>query len=120
MSFEERLAAELSLYATWCGRALALSHARSECSVTLSGYMRKSDAFDRATAAFSVAYADQNEKDHDALDRASARARWRRSSKRSGERPGGSVLMRQALLPKRHTLSPEHQQSTSLAANLLP
>jgi len=70
MSFEERLAAELSLYATWCGRALALSHARSECSVTLSGYMRKSDAFDRATAAFSVAYADQNEKDHDALDRA--------------------------------------------------
>jgi hypothetical protein len=33
-------------------------------------YMGKSDAFDRATAAFSVAYADQNEKDHAALDRA--------------------------------------------------
>jgi Hypothetical protein len=63
-------APEMNLYATWCGRALALSHARSGCSVTLSGYMGKSDAFDRAIAAFSVAYADQNEKDHAALKRA--------------------------------------------------
>jgi hypothetical protein len=36
----------------------------------LSGYMGKSDSFDRAIAAFSMAYADQNEKDHAALDRA--------------------------------------------------
>jgi len=63
-------ASEMNLYATWCGRALALSHARSGCSVTLSGYMGKSDTLDRAIAAFSVAYADQNEKDHAALDRA--------------------------------------------------
>jgi len=63
-------APEMNLYATWCGRALALSHARSGCSVTLSGYMGKSDTFDRAIAAFSVAYADQNEKDHAALKRA--------------------------------------------------
>jgi hypothetical protein len=62
--------AELDLYATWCGRALALSHARTGCAATLSGYMGKSDIFDRAMAAFSVAYADQNEKDHAALDRA--------------------------------------------------
>jgi uncharacterized protein (DUF2252 family) len=61
---------EMDLYATWCGRALALSHARSGCAVTLSGYMGKSDAFDRAIAAFSMAYADQNEKDHAALERA--------------------------------------------------
>jgi hypothetical protein len=32
--------------------------------------MGKSDVFDKAIAAFSVAYADQNEKDHAALDRA--------------------------------------------------
>jgi len=63
-------AAEMNLYATWCGRALALSHARSGSSVMLSGYMGKSDTFDRAIAAFSVAYSDQNEKDHAALDRA--------------------------------------------------
>ena len=60
----------MDLYATWCGRALALSHARSGSSAMLSGYMGKSDAFDKAIAAFSVAYADQNEKDHAALDRA--------------------------------------------------
>jgi hypothetical protein len=62
--------AEMDLYATWCGKALALSHARSGRSATLSGYMGKSEAFDKAVAAFSVAYADQNEKDHSALDRA--------------------------------------------------
>jgi uncharacterized protein (DUF2252 family) len=60
-------AAEMGLYATWCGRALALAHARSGNSVALSGYMGKGDAFDRAVAAFSFAYADQNEKDHVAL-----------------------------------------------------
>jgi uncharacterized protein (DUF2252 family) len=63
-------AAELGLYATWCGKALALSHARSGSAATLSGYMGKSDTFDRAIAAFSLTYADQNEKDHAALDRA--------------------------------------------------
>jgi uncharacterized protein (DUF2252 family) len=62
--------AEMDLYATWCGRALALSHARSGCSVTLSGYMGKSDAFDKAVADFSLAYADQNEQDHAALQKA--------------------------------------------------
>jgi uncharacterized protein (DUF2252 family) len=63
-------APEMNLYATWCGRALALSHARSGNSVMLSGYMGNSDAFDQAIAAFAVAYAGQNEKDHAALVRA--------------------------------------------------
>jgi uncharacterized protein (DUF2252 family) len=61
---------EMGIYAGWCGRALALSHARSGSPAALSGYMGKSDAFDRAIAAFSVAYADQNERDHAALKRA--------------------------------------------------
>jgi hypothetical protein len=60
----------MSLYATWCGRALALSHARSGSSALLSGYMGKSDEFDQALASFSVAYANQNERDHAALKRA--------------------------------------------------
>lgn len=62
--------AEMDLYATWCGRALALSHARSGNSIPLSGYMGKSDTFDQAIASFSMDYADQNEKDHAALARA--------------------------------------------------
>jgi uncharacterized protein (DUF2252 family) len=63
-------ASEMELYAGWCGSALALSHARSGLSATLSGYMGKSDTFDEAIAAFSMAYADQNEQDHAALERA--------------------------------------------------
>jgi uncharacterized protein (DUF2252 family) len=61
---------ELELYATWCGRALSLSHARSGYSALLSGYMGKSDAFDESITSFAVGYADQNEKDHAALHRA--------------------------------------------------
>ena len=44
--------------------------ARSGSSALLSGYMGKSDTFDRAIASFSLAYADQNENDHAALERA--------------------------------------------------
>src|SRR5262245_38405402 len=61
---------EMELYATWCGKALALSHARSGIAAQLSGYMGKSDAFDQAIGSFSLAYADQNEKDHAALKKA--------------------------------------------------
>ena len=61
---------EMELYATWCAKALALSHARSGSSAQLSGYMGNSDAFDRAIGAFAIKYADQNEEDHAALKRA--------------------------------------------------
>ena len=60
-------AGEMDLYATWCGRALALSHARSGHSAMLSGYMGKSDIFDQAIAEFSVTYANRNARDHAAL-----------------------------------------------------
>jgi len=60
-------ATTMALYAKWCGRALALAHARGGDAAVLSGYMGKSDVFDKALVRFSVAYADQNEKDHAAL-----------------------------------------------------
>ena len=60
----------MGLYARWCGEALALSHSRSGVSAALSGYMGKSDIFDEAIAKFAMAYADQNEKDHGAVERA--------------------------------------------------
>ncbi len=61
---------EMMLFAEWCGWSLALSHARSGDATMLAGYLGKSDAFDQALADFSVAYADQNERDHAALTRA--------------------------------------------------
>ncbi len=58
------------LFVECCGHSLALSHARSGDAAVISGYMGKSDVFDKSLAAFSVAYADQNEKDHAAFKRA--------------------------------------------------
>jgi hypothetical protein len=62
--------AEMDFFATWCGKGLALAHARSGNSAMISGYLGKSDVMDKALAAFAKAYADQNEKDHAALARA--------------------------------------------------
>jgi Uncharacterized protein conserved in bacteria (DUF2252) len=50
-----------------CGRVLARAYARSGDPAVLAGYMGKSTAFEDALADFSVAYADQNERDHAAL-----------------------------------------------------
>jgi hypothetical protein len=61
---------EMLSYADWCGKSLALSHARSGDAAMLSGYMGNSDTFDQALAKFSIAYADQNEKDHATFMRA--------------------------------------------------
>ncbi len=62
--------AEMTLFSEWCGYSLALSHARSGDPALITGYLGKGDVFDKAVAAFSVAYADQNEIDHAALKRA--------------------------------------------------
>ena len=58
---------ELVLYAGICGWALARAHARSGDRVQIAAYLGKSDRFDRAVGDFAVAYADQNEQDHEAL-----------------------------------------------------
>jgi len=57
-------------YAEICGWTLARAHARSGPSLQISGYLGKSDAFDKAIAAFSVAYADQTERDHATFEKA--------------------------------------------------
>jgi len=59
--------ANLNGYAGLCGQALARAHARSGDAAVLAGYMGRSSAFEDALADFSVAYADQNERDHAAL-----------------------------------------------------
>jgi uncharacterized protein (DUF2252 family) len=59
--------ANLTGYATMCGWALARAHARSGDAAVLAGYLGKSTAFADAVTDFSVAYADQNERDHAAL-----------------------------------------------------
>lgn len=55
-------------YAGLCGWTLAHAHARSGEPAKISGYLgKKSDKFDEAIADFSIAYADQSERDHETL-----------------------------------------------------
>jgi len=54
-------------YCRFCGWALARAHARSGDSAQISGYLGRSDTFDRALAAFAEKYADQTERDHAAF-----------------------------------------------------
>ena len=51
-------------YAELCGSALARAHAKSGDPALISGYLGRSDIFDRSLAAFARTYADQNERDH--------------------------------------------------------
>ena len=57
-------------YVEICGWALARAHARTGDAARISGYLGKSDAFDAAIEKFAVAYADQTERDHEALVKA--------------------------------------------------
>lgn len=54
-------------YAELCGWTLAHAHARSGEPTQISGYLGKSEKFDKAIVEFAVAYADQSERDHDVM-----------------------------------------------------
>jgi uncharacterized protein (DUF2252 family) len=60
----------MRLYGELCGWTLARAHARSGDRIAIASYLGGSDVFDQAVAEFSVAYADQNERDHAELVRA--------------------------------------------------
>ena len=75
LPLEELLPVGMKLYAGLCGWTLARAHARSGDRVALAAYLGGSDAFDRAVADFAESYADQNERDYDALKAAVASGR---------------------------------------------
>jgi uncharacterized protein (DUF2252 family) len=63
------------VYGELCGWTLARAHARSGDSVAIATYLGRSDVFDQAIADFAAAYADQNERDYQALATAAATGR---------------------------------------------
>jgi uncharacterized protein (DUF2252 family) len=72
---EAMTAAGLRAYGELCGWTLARAHARSGDRIAIAAYLGQSPAFDRAVAEFAAAYADQNERDHQALAAAVAAGR---------------------------------------------
>ena len=63
-------ASHMILFAEHCGATLARAHARTGEPATISGYLGKSEIFDRAIADFSIAYADQAERDYESFVKA--------------------------------------------------
>ena len=57
----------MDLWGRMCAWTLAHAHARSGDRIAIAAYLGKSDVFDRAIADFCIAYADQNERDYQAL-----------------------------------------------------
>jgi uncharacterized protein (DUF2252 family) len=57
----------MEVYGQLCGGTLARAHARSGDRVAIAAYLGKSTKFDVALADFAEAYADQNERDYDAV-----------------------------------------------------
>ena len=58
---------ELEAYANLCGSTLARGHARSGDRIAIAGYLGSGRCFDDAMADFAETYADQNDRDHQAL-----------------------------------------------------
>jgi uncharacterized protein (DUF2252 family) len=54
-------------YSSLCAWALALAHAKSGDAAMIAGYAGNSDELDQAMVRFAFAYADQTEKDYQAL-----------------------------------------------------
>ena len=65
----------LADYGQSCGEVLARAHARTGDRIAIAAYLGKGDAADRALARFAQAYADQNERDYEALRAAVASGR---------------------------------------------
>jgi len=57
----------MRMYGALCGWTLARAHARSGDAIAIAAYLGGSDVFDQAITEFADAYADQNERDHDAV-----------------------------------------------------
>jgi uncharacterized protein (DUF2252 family) len=67
VEIETMIPAGLRMYGGLCGWTMARAHACSGDRIAIAAYLGNSDAFDRAITQFAATYADQNERDHQAL-----------------------------------------------------
>jgi uncharacterized protein (DUF2252 family) len=66
---------DLIQFGEHCGWTLARAHARSGEPAMIGGYLGTHDTFDKAIAAFSIAYADQTEHDYELFKKAARRGK---------------------------------------------
>jgi hypothetical protein len=65
----------MAIYGRLCGWTLARAHARSGDRIAIAAYLGSGKPFDNAMVTFAETYADQNERDYDALKQAAAEGR---------------------------------------------
>jgi uncharacterized protein (DUF2252 family) len=70
-------------YVKLCGWVLARAHARTGDPAMITGYLGKTEAFDKAIAMFAIAYADQTERDYASFLKAIRAGRMRARSRPS-------------------------------------
>jgi uncharacterized protein (DUF2252 family) len=64
---EQMVPPGMAQYGKLCGWTLARAHARSGDRIAIAAYLGNGPSFDRAIVEFSCAYAEQNERDYNAL-----------------------------------------------------
>ena len=67
VEIEQMIPDGMVVYGRLCGWTLARAHARSGDRIAIASYLGSGNAFDRAILEFSKAYADQNDRDYQAL-----------------------------------------------------
>jgi hypothetical protein len=72
---EDSIPPGLTKYVGVCAQALARAHARSGDRIAIASYLGSGSTFDHAIAEFAETYADQNERDYEALKAAEATGR---------------------------------------------
>jgi uncharacterized protein (DUF2252 family) len=72
---ENQSAEAMTVYARMCGWTLARGHARSGDRIAIAAYLGSGAVFDNAMADFASMYADQNERDYQAMVEAAAAGR---------------------------------------------
>ena len=70
----------VTIYSGVCAQALARAHARSGDRIAIAAYLGNSSTFDDALVEFAETYADQNERDYGALQKAVADGRVKAES----------------------------------------
>src|SRR5450755_190288 len=75
IAIEDLIPHGMRIYGQACGWTLARAHACSGDRIAIAAYLGGSDVFDQAITQFAAAYADQNERDYQALLEAVAQGR---------------------------------------------
>jgi uncharacterized protein (DUF2252 family) len=67
---EQMVPTGLAMYGRLCGWTMARAHARSGDRIAIAAYLGAGASFDRAIVEFSMAYAEQNQRDYERLMKA--------------------------------------------------